>query len=325
MPPFSKYFSVLLVIVTGLHADLDWGGGSTQFRDANGDALNGATGLAVLIASIDDAAPDIGTVRPQSPSDLISPGAVSGATGNRFRVLATSSAFYSGYLVNSAIPDLEDQQQIDLGAQAGEGLFLLVWDRTTFVDGVPADNSRFVLLPLFLDGDRSTQASTYGDGSPLFAEVCHPEEAVAAASASEDARYCGFYRYADFADWLAQTHGRADVESASAEDADGDGRTLFEEYALESRPSVEVGEGGPAAVVTLRASDPELNYAVEMSSDMSRWTRCALEYDGEMWRSADQRLVIRRSEYAGNGVWSLSVAFEGDDGDNAMFYRFVVP
>jgi len=318
-------FAIVTGLAGTLHADLDWGGGQTKFLDDAGTPLTATTGVGVLISSPNARPIDFETFKPTDPADLLRPGAIlsDGTTANR--VLASSRNFNSGYLLGTAIPDVSTELQKTFGAKAGEALFLMVWDARTFADGLPTDDSRFVLLPLFLEGDERTHASTFGDGSPLFAEICHPDNAVAVAAATNEARYCGFHRYADFSDWLREKHGFSDPAGAAELDPDRDGRGLYEEYVFEKRPGVETVGGTPVAVASLRAGDAELGYAVETSPDLSEWSRIELQFDGETWHSTDERIVIRQSEYAGNGVWTVSVAYGDTDGKGAGFFRFVVP
>jgi hypothetical protein len=118
---------------------------------------------------------DFTALLPSNPADLITPGrALSDGLGNESLVLGTSGSFVSGYLMNSMVPDLSQAEQAGYGAATGERLFLVVWDRTTFAGQAPASGAALCVVPLWVDGDPATPATTYGDLPPSLPTWAKP-------------------------------------------------------------------------------------------------------------------------------------------------------
>ncbi len=148
-------------------AAIDWGGGSVRFRGNDDQFLDADSGIAVLLTVHQGDVIDFAEFLPGTQGDLISGGAtLSDHAGNINIVLTVSNAFTSGFLLNSAIPNISRDEQDTHGADAGERLYLLVWDRRTFEGKVPVVGSRFIILPFFVDGDTSMPATTYGNLPP---------------------------------------------------------------------------------------------------------------------------------------------------------------
>lgn len=309
-------------------ADLDWGCGQTQFRDADGYLITQSTGIGVLRSVVAGDAINFDTFQPAAPAELLTPGAVLNDGANVNRVLAISSAFHSGYLLNSAIPDVSMATQQALGASVGELLFVVTWDRQTFRNGLPTDNSRYILIPLYLDGNEQVRARTLSDGVSFFANVVYPYRLLERDFVERVAIFGGFNTFAGFADWAYQKFGMADSPGLRASDTNGNGRTLFEEYVFAEKPKMATttresggSEAEYRAVVSLRANDTGLQYAVLISENLMDWTHCALEYVGEGWRSLNAAIRVVENHYVGEGVWSVAVA-ANDPAPSSRFFKF---
>ena len=168
-------FLLLFLYAAAAHGDLDWGGGVTRFAGESGEVLDLESGCAVLISVRSGQLIDFEMFVPDEPSDLVTAGTILSDGTNVNGVLAVSCEFYSGYLLNSAVPDLLIDEQEILGVTAGEALFIIVWDSTTFESGLPTDDSYFTVLPLYFDGDPSSdQAQTSGGAFSVFTNRLTP-------------------------------------------------------------------------------------------------------------------------------------------------------
>jgi len=176
---------LLLVSPCLVHADLDWGGGSTRFVTTDGAPLTSENGLAVLISVHQGMLIDISASDWRMAPKWVVPGAVLTQGPNTNVVLVSSLAFVDGYLLLTSVPDLSTEQQVSLGVDAGEDLYLVVWDRGTFIGGKPGLGSRFARLQLFRNGEGGEPAATYGPDLPSFADTIYPEKNVDPAICDE--------------------------------------------------------------------------------------------------------------------------------------------
>jgi len=306
-------------------ANLDWGGGQTNFSSESGLALDRDSGYAVLISVRAGQLIDFETFVADAPIDLVTPGAILTEGTSVNYVLAASREFYSGYLLNSAIPDLLlDEQQL-LGIAAGEDLYVIVWDAHTFEDGLPTDNSYFTVLPLYLEGNsNSLQAQTSSGAVSFFSDLVYPDQLLESQGLQLLAHYAGFNTYSNFAGWAESSYAIADgaVDTVKYEDSNGNGRSNIEEYAfavpltMKRSYNASSGVAGSADVpipyqaelyVQLRANDPLLAYSLEISNDLKTWKRCALGFLNNQWSCADEAVEVTSSVYQGKGVWSIAV------------------
>lgn len=323
-------------------ANLDWGGGQTNFTGESGLRLDRDSGYAVLISVRAGQLIDFETFVADAPIDLVTPGAILTDGTSVNYVLAASREFYSGYLLNSAIPDLLlDEQQL-LGIAPGEDLYVIVWDAQTFADGLPTDDSYFTVLPLYVEGNSSSlQAQTSGGAVSFFSDLVFPDQLLESQGLQLLAHYAGFNTYANFAGWVESSYAIADgaVEAVKYEDSSGNGRSNIEEYAFAVPPTMRrsynttsSGVAGSTDVpipyqaelyVQLRANDPQLAYSLEISNDLKTWKRCALGFLNNQWSSADEAVEVTSSVYQGKGVWSIAVV-NHQAPQSASFFRFSV-
>lgn len=161
-----------------VHADLDWGGGTRRFVTAGEEPLTVQNGLAVIISVNQGGLIDITASDWRMAPNLIEPGAVLTRGESINRVLGSSQAFLDGYLLLTAVADMTTEKQVSYGADAGEPLYLVVWDRNTFIGEKPGLGSRFVDLQLFRNGNKSEPATTYGPDLPSFADTIYPDKDV---------------------------------------------------------------------------------------------------------------------------------------------------
>ena len=180
---------ILALLLAGslAYADLDWGGGVTQFQTTAGVPLAGAEGLAVLVSVRSGSLVDAASACPLNPAALVTPGAVIADHNGENIVLATANSFLDGYLLLTSIPDLENALQQAWGAAPGQRLFLVVWETATLLAGVPVDGSRFVACQLFVRGQTSAPGMTFGAAPPYMATMVYPD-------LSRDTAPCGTVR-----------------------------------------------------------------------------------------------------------------------------------
>lgn len=320
------------------HADLDWGGGSTQFSGESGVVLSQETGCATLISVRAGGMIDFETFVPDHPADLISPGSILSDGVSINCVIAASFEFYSGYLLNSAIPDVLIDEQELLGVNSGEDLYVVVWDVNTFQNGLPTDDSYFTVLPLYFEGDASSQqAQTSGGTFSVFSNRVNPDQFLDSAGLQLLAQYGGFNTYSNFSGWVESIHSIADgsVEAVKYEDSNGNGRSNLEEYVFDSPLTVKrVYEGGLGDAVTsaslnsnraeihikLRGNDPQLAYSLDVSDDLKVWRTVVVEYVDQQWICTDQSIEITESIYEGLGVWGLGLLI--DSTNHSAFFKF---
>lgn len=322
-------------------ANLDWGGGQTNFSGKSGLALDRDSGYAVLISVRAGQLINFETFVADAPIDLVTPGAILTEGTSVNYVLAASREFHSGYLLNSSIPDLLlDEQQL-LGIAAGEDLYVIVWDAHTFEDGLPTDDSYFTVLPLYLEGNSSSlQAQTSGGAVSFFSDLVYPDQLLESQGLQLLAQYAGFNTYSNFAGWAESSYAIADgaVDTVKYEDSNGNGRSNIEEYAfavpltMKRSYNASSGVAGSADVpipyqaelyVQLRANDPLLAYSLEISNDLKTWKRCALGFLNNQWSCADEAVEVTSSVYQGKGVWSIAVV-NNQAPQSASFFRFSV-
>jgi hypothetical protein len=315
------------------HADIDWGGGQTQFSGESGAVLGRESGTAVLISVRAGELIDFESFVPNSPADLVTPGTTLSAGANVNSVLATSREFYSGYLLNSAIPDLLIDEQELLGVHSGETLFVVVWDADTFVDDLPTDDSYFTVLPLYFDGnDSSAPAQTSGDAFSIFTNRVHPAESLVAEDLQLMAQFGGFNSYSGFSEWAESIHLVADgsLEETKYLDSNGNGRSNLEEYAFQLPPAIgrvsASVEAEPNArrtelTVQLRGNDPLLNYSLDVSENLKTWETVDIAFVDQQWVCSDGRIEITASTYEGLGVWSVGLAYVDPD-VSSTFFKF---
>lgn len=320
---------VLSLSTVVAHADLDWGGGQTQFANEAGTVLNRDTGCAVLVSVRSGELIDFETFIPESPADLVTPGSVLSEGSSVNSVLAASCEFYSGYLLNSAIPDLLIDEQELLGVASGEDLYVVVWDVDTFENGRPTDDSFFTVLPLYFDGAQSAQAQTSGDTFSIFTNRVHPVESLESEDLLQIAQFGGFNTFAGFSDWAESNFGLADGSSDDAKsiDSSGNGRSNYEEYIFGSLPRMGrapldgTAPNRSEVTVTLRANDPSLAYSVNVSEDLSNWGNVGLDFTGKQWVCSNSSVQITSATYKGAGVWSLGLVY-ADTEQSSTFFRF---
>ncbi len=319
-------------------ANLDWGGGQTNFRGESGLALNRDSGYAVLISVRAGQLIDFETFVADAPIDLVTPGAILSEGTSVNYVLAASREFHSGYLLNSAIPDLLlDEQQL-LGIASGEDLYVVVWDTHTFEDGLPTDDSYFTVLPLYVEGNGSSlQAQTSGGALSFFSDLVYPDQLLKSQGLQLLAQYAGFNTYSNFAAWAESSYALANgaVDAVKYEDSNGNGRSNIEEYAFEApltmKRSYHASSGAASTAdipipyqaelnIKLRANDPLLVYSLDISNDLKTWKSCALAFLNNQWSCADEAIVVTSSVYAGKGVWELGLAV--DSTSQSAFFKF---
>ena len=335
------FTSIIILCMTHLtHANLDWGGGSTQFKDQSGNHLSSATGYAVLVSISQGTIIDFRNFIPDTPADLITPGSILNDGLNINYVLAKSQTFYSGYLLNTAVPDLLIEDQLNMGASPGEQLYLVVWDAGTFVDNLPTDSSYFTVQPLYLDGEEQASATTNNEiALTPFSDVIHPENSLLGDQLAQLATYAGYNQTRNFNEWIAMLYNSTDInaEELKIADHDGDGRNNFEQYVFTTRPEIngaatssntnEAPQDGASehfaeVTIQLRANDSALHYYVETSSDLRVWQRDSLDLNDNQWHSSNNAVKVMRSSYEGNGIWSLQLA--STLADQCSFFKFSV-
>jgi hypothetical protein len=276
-------------------ADLDWGGGATRFLAADSSPISGGDGLAVLVCVTGGNVTDPAVALPWSPAQLVTPGAVIAEGSARTLVLATGGGFINGYLLLTSLPDLAQTAQQALGASSGDHLHLFVWDKRTFIGGVPAPGSRFTRIPLFRDGNPAQAATTFGDPQPLPASMVYPSaglsslvlNSVAAAvavdpDADRDGMPLEFEQRIIDASLTDGINAPADV--LPCDDFDRDGLPNLVEHAVGGDPTVpdtwRAPKAGMAAVagrnyLTLAfrrlKGNTSLLYQVEESTDLRTW------------------------------------------------------
>jgi hypothetical protein len=317
--------TLLLFCTVSVQADLDWGGGATRFTNEAGEFLESESGCAVLISIQSGQLIDFEFFAPDAPQDLLTIGAILSDGTNQNRVLAVSREFHSGYLLNSATPDLRIDEQQHLEGSDSEALFILVWDTETFENGWPTDDSYFTTLPLYVEGESSSeQARTSDSSSSIFTIRILPDESLNLQWVERIAEYAGFNTYSTFAEWVESIYQIADGTAAGVEfaDSDSNGRSNLEEYAFDAplshKPIVEYdfeqsSSGGAGSAhrcefsVKLRASDSQLAYSLDVSEDLESWRAVQLEFANQQWLSSDESIEVLESQYEGLGVWSVGL------------------
>ena len=281
---------------------------------------------------------DFETFVPDAPVDLVTPGTILSAGTSVNCVLAASCEFYTGYLLNSAIPDLLLDEQEILGVESGESLFIIVWDANTFEHGLPTDDSFFTVLPLYFEGDSSSaQAQTSGGVFSVFTNRVHPDQSLDSKDLQLMAKYGGFNTYSNFAEWAESIHSIADgdLDAVKYVDSNGNGRSNIEEYAFDSPLSMKhvyassSGEPNSAGsmsphraelYVKLRGNDPQLAYSLDVSDDLKAWRTVGVEYVDQQWVCTDQSVEVTTSIYEGRGVWALGLLV--DSSSQSTFFKF---
>jgi len=173
--------AILFIGPWPVHADLDWGGGITQFQTDAGTPLTSENGLAILVSVHAGGLIDFASYLPPEFEDLFTPGSILAQGQNTNIVLAGSDAFVDGYLLVTTVPILSNETQISFGVQPNENLYLVVWDRNTFSGERPLLGSRFTVLQLFKNGDPMVPATTYGPQLPNSADMIYPDKDLAVA------------------------------------------------------------------------------------------------------------------------------------------------
>lgn len=332
------------------NADIDWGGGATQFHGEDGAALTSQSGVATLISVSEGAMIDFSRYIPEQPEDLLRVGAELREGNNVNRVIAQSTLFYSGYLLYSAIPDLTESELAALGVVGGERLYLVVWDRHTFLDGRPADSSYYTVQSLYNEGVAESEAVVPFSHGSVYAQVSYPASHLTEDQTLLVAERAGHNRFAGFADWAENSFGaqaELDVDALRSLDSDLNGRNNFEEYVLRvvprlGQPDVDAMSSGiegdgvldsdtaaaltrrPQYLVELRADDSTLSYTAHASDDLSEWSSSELYFEAGNWYAAEPQFEITSAEYVGQGVWSLGVNYRSEGADARCFYKMSV-
>ena len=161
-----------------LLGDLDWGGGATEFRRADGIPLSGEEGIAILLSIHKGEIIDFSQYIPIACEDLFMPGSRLIQGNNENIVIDVSRNFVSGFLLLTAVPDSSTEFQMALDVGENEKLFLLIWDQTTFQDQKPSSGSLFTVLQLFVNGNSRVPATTFGSSFPLAADTIFPDESI---------------------------------------------------------------------------------------------------------------------------------------------------
>jgi len=172
---FLKLIIVLLFSVQS-YADLDWGGGEIFFETTENEPLSEKNGLAILVSVHKGNLIDFTSFIPNRSKNLITPGSTITHEENVNIVLAVSSMFYKGYLFSTAIQDITTEKQKYFGAKNSEPLYLIVFNKKTFMDDRPISGSKFVALQLFHSNanNRDVPAQTYGIGMPYNSDIIYP-------------------------------------------------------------------------------------------------------------------------------------------------------
>lgn len=168
----------LLLGPSSVLADLDWGGGITQFQTSSGAPLTEEDGMAMLISVKEGAVIDFTSFNASMAQNLFETGAALIQGANTNIVMALSNVFVDGYLLLTSVPDLSTETQKALGAEADQDLYVVIWDRNTFSGDRPVIGSRFVTLQLFKDGNPNDPAKTFGPDLPNFADNIYPEKSI---------------------------------------------------------------------------------------------------------------------------------------------------
>ena len=354
---FSASLRVACVLFLGaftsLPAALDWGGGLTRFAGKDGTPLTSQSGFAVLVAVSEGSLIDFSQFTPQHPQDLVSPGAIlrDGASINR--VVANSSFFYSGYLLYSAIPNVSAKRLAELNIEEGSLLYLVVWDRSTFSDGLPTDGSYYTAQALFQEGAPSKRAQSSLEPDTIFAQVAYPNSSLAEDRTRAVARRAGHNTFSNYTDWLrtrSATGTLPETDDLRSVDIDQDGRQDFEQYALRTRPrlgfedaevpstqsvAVAASLAGateersnpsvPSFVAELRASDPSIAYTVHASTELSEeWLSVELRFQEGIWVSPQPALAITQAVYEGEGIWTVAMQYLESSVADRCFYKISI-
>lgn len=347
-PAFARVTSICMIVLgalSSLHADLDWGGGLTQFFGEDGQALTSETGYATLIAISEGELIDFRTYIPGQPSDLVSVGAELRFGENVNRVVASTTFFYSGYLLYSAIPDLTIAELEALGARDGELLYLVVWDRTTFYDGLPTDRSYYTAQPLYSEGQGDMPAVVRLSSDTVYAEIAHPDSALTRDWTLFEAERAGHNVFSGFLDWAQgklELDAGLDDASARSLDSDQNGRSNYEEYVFNALPQLSLGvsssfesemeadgEGSasvdtPQFFVELRANDPSLSYTAYAAEDLGSWLSAEVYFAEGSWHSSEPAIEVTRAVYRGEGVWSVAMQYQDASASERCFYKMSV-
>jgi hypothetical protein len=336
--------------ISSARADIDWGGGFTQFYGEDGQALTSETGCATLIAVSAGELIDFRSFIPEHPSDLVRVGAQLCEGENLNRVIAETCFFFSGYLLYSAIPDLTLSELSDLGVSGGELLYLVVWDRTTFVDGAPTDRSYYTVQPLYEEGVEDDPLMVLLESSTVFAQLAHPVNALGQDQTLLAAEFAGHNTFSDFIEWAQAAFdldSEVDVESARLMDTDQDGRSNFEEYAFRVQPSLLASTSlaaeasstsglaadlidassvaaSPLFYAELRANDANLSYTAHAAGKLGEWRAATLSFEEGRWISSEEDLVITSASYAGEGIWTVAMQYQAPSLNGSCFYKMSV-
>ncbi len=158
---------VYLAILAPCLAGVDWGGGSAVFRDHENAVMTDQTGLAVLVAAPPGMLIDFHKFLPADSADLINPGrTLTGSSGAVTTVLAVTTNFVSGLLLNSVVPNVTSETMEAMGVGAGQHLYVQVWAVDTFINGQPEVGSRYIIYQAFVDGATTAPAVTFGMEPP---------------------------------------------------------------------------------------------------------------------------------------------------------------
>ncbi|MEX0329985.1 MAG: hypothetical protein AB3N64_01050 [Puniceicoccaceae bacterium] len=125
---------------------------------------------------------------------------------------------------------------------------------------------------------------------------------------------------AGYVSWMNSAFGTTDWAVAGpAVDFDGDGLDNFTEYAFVLDPSdptdpvpllsgtTELTGARHLQAVFSTREDPDLQYTVEVGSDLAGWTSVSLSFDGS-WSSSDPaEVIVEGNSPNGDGTWNLTV------------------
>ncbi|MGZ0654006.1 hypothetical protein ACWPKO_01250 [Coraliomargarita sp. W4R53] len=339
---------LLTVFLPSADADIDWGGGATRFFGADGEALTSQTGCATLVAVRAGELIDLQRFIPESPADLVRVGAELSEGESLNQIVAETSFFHSGYLLYSAIPDLTVHELTSLGLSGGEALYLVVWDRSTFSDGLPTDRSFYTVQPLYTEGEDSAPALVVLVTNTVFAQVTHPANELGEDQTLLASTRAGHNAFSGFLDWAQaklDLDSEIDLEAARLIDSDQNGRNDFEEYVFNAAPSLQQGmtlasagelegdavndstattSGALQFLVELRANDTSLSYTAHASGDLASWLSSELYFEDGRWFSSESELAITAAIYSGEGVWTLAMQYEGAVENGQCFYKMSV-
>lgn len=338
-----------LSLVPVAWADVDWGGGLTRFLGQDGQDLTAQTGCAVLIAVSEGELIDFQTYIPESPADLVTVGATLSDGENVNRVLALSNAFYSGYLLYSAIPDIGVETLEGLGMVGGESLHLVVWDCTTFNGLFPSDSSFYASQPLYEEGTGNEPVYVSLVRESFYAQLAYPDGSLVEDVTALSAERAGHNEITGFTEWL-ESRGESMSSGLSEDlrdaDTDGNGRSNLEEYVFRSRPRMDLASDSASSllsasvsksestlaqreadssvsdfIVELRANDSSLTYTAHASTDLRKWQSYNLYFEEGRWYTDSAQMTVNTTSYIGEGVWQVAMRYDDGTAGDSCFYK----